>query len=593
MSIIYFFYCLASSAQSIAYSAQNLHSHNDYKQNFPFWHAFQHGFGSIEVDIFLHQGQLLVAHEESELDSNKTLKQLYLEPLQQVIKAKKNFSLLLLVDIKTEAVSTLNVFIELLRDYPELITEKKLQITITGNQPEYEKFDTYPSWIWFDGNPETLYPKKVLDKIALMSTNLKKYTSWNGKGILTSRDKILISEAIQKSNLILSKKFRFWNAPDIPNAWYQLMKIGVGYINTDHIVESAQFMKNLQSNSYTSVQKQPTYQPNYKSDGINKNPKNIILLIADGMGLPQLYAAYTANRGDLTTFKIRHTGSVLTSSSDSYITDSAPSATAYSSGKKSNNRSVGVSNTGQPLRLLPDYFAELGMMSAIVTAGDITDATPAAFYAHQIERTSVIPILEDLKNAKLSVLMGAGNNVIDSFLHAGQEYWEIAHQITNVTANGITKKYIVTDSSAGKPAAKGRNEWLIQAFQKSIDIVSKNKDGFFIMAEGAQVDYGGHANQLPYVVSEVLDFDNLVAAALAYADRDGETLVIITADHETGGLTLLDGDISKGHVSGFFSTTDHTAIPVPFFAYGPMSYVFKGVIENTEIFKKIIEVKGR
>lgn len=166
-----------------------------------------------------------------------------------------------------------------------------------------------------------------------MSANLKKYTSWNGKGILTGTDKNLIVSVIQKSNFISSKKFRFWNAPDIPNAWYQLMKLGVGYINTDHLSEAALFMKHLHVNSFTSRGKQSTYQPNYKSDGIDKAPKNIILLIADGMGMSQLYAAYTANRGDLTTFKIRHTGSVLTSSGDSYITDSAPSATAYSSGK--------------------------------------------------------------------------------------------------------------------------------------------------------------------------------------------------------------------------------------------------------------------
>lgn len=588
---IYLFFGLISSAQTVVYSAKNLHSHNDYKQSFPFWDAFNQGFGSIEVDIFLYQGQLLVAHEENELDTSKTLKELYLDPLQKAIQAKKNVDLLLLVDIKTEALVTLDVLIEQLRNYPDLIAEKKLQITITGNQPDHEKFANYPSWIWFDGNPETLYQKKALSRIALMSANLKKYTSWNGKGILTGTDKNLIVSVIQKSNFISSKKFRFWNAPDIPNAWYQLMKLGVGYINTDHLSEAALFMKHLHVNSFTSRGKQSTYQPNYKSDGIDKAPKNIILLIADGMGMSQLYAAYTANRGDLTTFKIRHTGSVLTSSGDSYITDSAPSATAYSSGKKSNNRSVGVSNTGQPLKLLPDHFAELGMMSAVVTAGDITDATPAAFYAHQVERTSVIPILEDLKNASLSVLMGAGSSIIDSFLYASQEYWEITHQINRVTTDRLTKKYILTDSSAGKPAAKGRNNWLTQAFLKSIDLVSKNENGFFIMAEAAQVDYGGHANQLPYVVSEVLDFDKLVSAAIAYADKDGETLVIITADHETGGLTLLDGDIVQGYVSGHFSTNDHTAIPVPFFAYGPKSHIFKGILENTDIFKKIIEIR--
>jgi len=112
------------------------------------------------------------------------------------------------------------------------------------------------------------------------------------------------------------------------------------------------------------------------------------------------------------------------------------------------------------------------------------------------------------------------------------------------------------------------------------------------MAEGAQVDYGGHKNDLPYVTSEVLDFDRLVGAALKFADEDGETLVVVTADHETGGLSLLDGDFSKGYVGGQFSTHDHSAIPVPVFAYGPGSQLFEGVYENTALFGKILKAYG-
>ncbi|MBS1610086.1 MAG: alkaline phosphatase, partial [Bacteroidetes bacterium] len=84
--------------------------------------------------------------------------------------------------------------------------------------------------------------------------------------------------------------------------------------------------------------------------------------------------------------------------------------------------------------------------------------------------------------------------------------------------------------------------WMQQAFAKTINILSKNKEGFFMMAEGAQIDYGGHDNNIGYVATEVMDFDKTIGDALRFADKDGETLVIVTADHETGGLTLLDGD---------------------------------------------------
>jgi alkaline phosphatase len=108
------------------------------------------------------------------------------------------------------------------------------------------------------------------------------------------------------------------------------------------------------------------------------------------------------------------------------------------------------------------------------------------------------------------------------------------------------------------------------------------------MAEGSQIDYGGHANNLAQVITENTDFDRMVGDALRFADEDGQTLVIVTADHETGGLTLLDGNIAKGYVLGDFSTNDHSGTPVPVFAYGPHSGDFRGVYNNTEIFKKIL-----
>lgn len=565
---------ILSFSQPYHFTTKQLHSHNDYHQPFPFWDAYHHQFGSIEVDVFLQNNKLLVGHEKKELDSLKTIESLYLNPINDLINQQKITPFILLVDLKTEGVETLDKLVEVLRKYPAICQEKQVKITITGKQPNQNEFVKYPDWIWFDGNPLKTYTPTELAKISLMSADLKKFSSWNGKGIFTQKEWNILNELIEKTKQIYAKPLRFWNAPEGPNAWYQLMKLGVGFINTDHIAKSATFIKKLSQQSFSAVQQQSTYQPTYESDGVNRPPKNIILLIADGMGMAQLQAAFTANRGDLTTFKIKHTGWVLTSSSDSYITDSAPSATAYSSGSKSNNRAVGVDPFGKPLKLLPDYLAEMGKSSAIITAGDITDATPAAFYAHQSERTDAIAILSDIKQASFSILMGAGSKKIDSFLNSNQPF---------------NNKLVVTDTLAGKPAAFGRGDWLKQQLLKNIDRLKSNKKGFFIMAEGAQVDYGGHQNQLPYIVSEVLDFDLLVSAALAYADQDKETLVVVTADHETGGLTLLDGNIVKGYISGHFSTDDHTAVPVPVLAYGPMSFLFSGVYQNNDIFNKLMK----
>ncbi len=586
---LFFVFAWTSSllvAQVPKYKVANLHAHNDYEQKIPLKQAYMAGFGSIEVDIFLEKGKLLVAHEENELSKAQELRNLYLAPLVQLLEKDTARELLLLVDLKTTAHPTLKALISELEQFPKLIANHQLRITITGNQPPVDSFTYYPSFIWFDGKPDQSYSDSDWARIALVSANIKKYTNWNGKGVLTSNDQLILKRLINVAK-VKDKPFRFWNAPDIPNAWYQLMKLGVGYINTDQIEASSTFMRTLSASSFALDKPLPVYTPTEASDGLQKPPKNIILLIADGMGLPQLQAANTANRGDLNIFRIKRMGLSLTSSYDSYITDSAPGATAFSTGKKTNNRSVGVDHTGKALLQLPNLMAAKGKRTALITSGDITDATPAAFYAHQQERSNSLSILQDLHQSPISILAGSGSRQIDSVLFRANDIQYFSRVQDMHFVQG--KKIVVTDSIASKRILDGRGNWLQKAFLSSVDILKKDSAGFFMMIEGAKVDHGGHDNHLPFVITEALDFDQLVAAVLRFADSNGETLVIVTSDHETGGLTLLDGDIREGYVSGHFSTTDHTALPVPYFVYGPGSHLFTGVIQNTEIFNLIMQ----
>jgi len=164
----------------------------------------------------------------------------------------------------------------------------------------------------------------------------------------------------------------------------------------------------------------------------------------------------------------------------------------------------------------------------------------------------------------------------------------VVHHLDSI-AHNTTSRWVLTEERAGKSVLNGRGNWLQQAFGKAVAQLSSSKAGFFLMVEGAQVDYGGHANDLPYVVAEVQDLDRVVADAMKFADGNGETLVIVTADHETGGLTLLNGNYATASVSGQFATNDHTATPVPVFAYGPMAQLFTGVYENTAIFGKMLQ----
>ena len=154
-------------------------------------------------------------------------------------------------------------------------------------------------------------------------------------------------------------------------------------------------------------------------------------------------------------------------------------------------------------------------------------------------------------------------------------------------------RFVIVDDASVVSMKNGRGDFLTKSLAKATNTFSKSKNPFFIMAEGAQIDYGGHSNNVEYVVREMLDFDKLVGQAMEFVDNNPETLLVVTADHETGGLSLIDGSIEKGYVHGSFSTNDHTAVSVPVFAYGAGAQNFAGVYQNTEIYAKIVEALSK
>lgn len=592
-------YTTMAVAQPYRYTTANAHSHNDYEHPIPFWVAYNEGFGSIEADVHLVNDSLLVAHTKVEPGNHHTLEDLYLKPLQSCVARNNGYpyadhsrKLQLLIDVKTDSLLTLNKIISTISQYPQLANNGQIRFVITGGRPVPEKYSSYPSFIWFDGNLGETYPADALPKIAMLSADFHKYAAWNGKSNIPEKEVARLRPLIEQAHA-LGKPVRFWASPDIINAWYQLMKLQVDFLNTDRITELSAFLSDLPRTSFRNDQPYNTYTPSYASDGSSKKAKNIILLIGDGTGLAQLYTGYTANHGQLNIFGMRHIGLSKTSSYNNYITDSAPGSTSIASGVKTNNRFVGVDHTGRPLPLLPYFLAQKKITTGLVTAGDVTDATPADFYAHRMERDSSAAIFHDLATAPVQLLMGSGNKSFSPGLRQELQahQFQITTAVDSVPAN-TTAKWLVMEPKAGLPAAAGRGNWLEQAFAKTLGILSRGNNGFFIMTEGAQIDHGGHDNNLPYIATEVMDFDQVVGKALQFADQDGETLVIVTADHETSGLSLLDGDYTKGYVSGRFSTNDHTAIPVPVFAYGPQSQLFNGVYENTALFGKILAALG-
>jgi alkaline phosphatase len=234
--------------QAQSYSVSNAHSHNDYEQRIPFWMAYHAGFGSIEADIFLVDSVLYVAHDREELGRKMRLDTAYLIPITECLQKNnghpykdRSKKLQLLIDVKTEATSTLNALIILLNKYPSLIYCKSLSWVITGNRPEESLFTVYPDFVLFDGVLSKNYSRLALSKIAMMSDDFKNYSSWNGENILPLKDDSILHAAVYKSHH-LHKPVRFWNAPDQSYAWLSFMMLEVDYINTDHIDSLAAFL---------------------------------------------------------------------------------------------------------------------------------------------------------------------------------------------------------------------------------------------------------------------------------------------------------------------------------------------------------------
>lgn len=331
----------------------------------------------------------------------------------------------------------------------------------------------------------------------------------------------------------------------------------------------------------------------------NKEVKNIIFLIGDGMGTSQVYAGLIANRGDLYIKTMPFSGFNKTNSADNLITDSASGATAFSIGEKTNNGAIGVDKNDIPKKTILELAEEKGMSTGLVATCEITHATPASFIAHQPNRNMYEEIAADFLKTDIDVFIGGGRNYFEHRKDGRDLLIELEKKGYDIVTSMDSLKYAKGDRVAAlvaknhpQPYLMGRGEMLKPASEFAINKLKKNKKGFFLMIEGSQIDWGGHDNNVPYIVSEMLDFDRTIGEVLKFAAKDGETLVVITADHETGGFSINGSDLEKGIVEGKFTTGGHTAVMVPIFSYGPQAELFSGIMENSDIFYKFKEVLG-
>jgi alkaline phosphatase len=341
--------------------------------------------------------------------------------------------------------------------------------------------------------------------------------------------------------------------------------------------------------------------------------QNIILLIGDGMGPAHRTAArYLAvgPAGTLAMDQLSISGYARTHSANDLITDSAAAATALASGVKTYNGAIGVAADGTPVQTILERAQLLGKSTGLVTTTQVAHATPAAFAAHVASRNMMTEIAGQMLDHEVDVILGGGEDEWLPDYETGcysqtGERTDGVNLIDAAVAAGYTYVCTAVDFDAVDPAATSRllglfaDEGMQRPYAptladmtaKVIDILSRDADGFFLVVEGGQIDWASHGNDASNALGDTVAFDAAVAAARQYADSDPRTLVIVTADHETGGLTVegpngaSDFTTPQGQSFGIdWTSGGHTSVEVPVLAAGPHAGGLTGTYENTHIF---------
>ncbi len=325
-------------------------------------------------------------------------------------------------------------------------------------------------------------------------------------------------------------------------------------------------------------------------------PTNVILIIGDGMGVPQVYASVVAERGNNSAFlRFPYSGFSRTYSRNKYRTDSAAGGTALTTGHKVDNKHVNWGPDSARYNTIFDDAKKYGMSTGFVVTSSVLDATPASTYGHVPYRKMFDTLSLQMAQCEHSVMIGGGRKFflpanrkdglapLDTLAKRG---YTVVGNIDSMNRFGGDK--LVALLYEGDPlTAPARGDVLTQGVKKALAMLRRNEKGFALMIEGSQIDWACHNNDTAYLRAELADFEQMLHAVLDFAQADGHTLVIVTADHETGGVTLPSGDIEKGQNEVKFLWGSHTGCMVPVFAMGPGAHYFSGIQENIDIPNKI------
>jgi alkaline phosphatase len=338
------------------------------------------------------------------------------------------------------------------------------------------------------------------------------------------------------------------------------------------------------------------------SERNSASAKHVILFIGDGMGFEQVKAASLYDRGtprSLSFQQFPHHGQVTTHSANNAVTDSAAAATAIATGFKVNNNviSMAIPGDGAPLTTVLEYFQARGKSTGIVTTTEMSHATPAAFAAHEPSRSNAVEIVADyFEQSRPHVLFGGGSSGGLSPTLAREAGYRVVgdrdelQQLDTETVERVSGQF----GNGHLPYefdGLGDLPHLREMTATAIAILDNDPDGFFLIVEGGRIDHAGHANDLQRNVMETLAFADAVRQAVTWADDHPETLILVSADHETGGLKVVGNRGAGEFPEVTWSTTDHTGANVPIYGWGVGSASVAGTLDNTDFFSLMTGVE--
>jgi alkaline phosphatase len=334
---------------------------------------------------------------------------------------------------------------------------------------------------------------------------------------------------------------------------------------------------------------------------------SVILLIGDGMGVGPISSARCegpGRSGKLAVDTMPFTGFALTYSADALVTDSAAAGTALATGVKTNNGTISMTPDGKSVTSILEVARDMGKSTGIISTKSITDATPAVFVAHADSRAKNDEIALQMIASGVNVILGGGERAFKP-KSAGGSRTDEKNLMDEAKSGGYDVFGTVEDMNKSKSAkilglfasdsmASQRPEpTLAEMTSKAVSVLSANGKGFFLMSEGGKIDSEAHLNNAAGVVREMLMFDDAIRAALDFAKKDTHTLVIVTADHDTGGMAVKDPDANSPKFTAGWVTMGHTGNMVPIYAFGPGAERFTGTHDNIEIPKTIAELWGQ